>query len=625
MGLEMGANAIIDLYTAGLDEVKDSALSMLESSIGENIAKQVGEVLDKFGIDRNITLATVGAILVGCSEDGNTFDKTIGRILTRTAVSGIVERVRKAVHSDPKIEKALKEEGALHGITDPVLLVQQVAAIYATEAAKSSRFHAYSCGFNDYNENDDWRFNAPGAEGITCTLDLANLDKLDGKQVQITVSCGDKYQVDDLRAAFTLDNGTCIESLCTPEYKKALKLAQKTGMLNDYPLGGMWPNPVYDISETLTKKRVMDETPIIHTPGIEVPESVWGKRAWYRTYGFNPKALHTRLTEILDRQISPLLMQSEKEYNYPNIAMVNGIPMFAHPSFYTVNPNGAIVSVYSAGELANERRFNIGGSSGIVGSEDMVIDAEATVATDVKVETKEPEPAPAKQPERKFPISKDKCKQKDGAWVCPRCGSTVKKNQLNSFLPKAMPEGCLADNEGNTDLQEAILWAGSAICGVCADQLKKVREKVSSEWLRVNKGIVEASKEVEAAEAEWVKADDALKSAEAELSKLDDAVKTLGNNLPDAFKEAHEKARFNVQSAKGVVANIKVKLEAATNKRNALVNGTAKPAIALPAAPTSTTTTATKSKAVVVKPAETKKMNRQQRRAAKRAAEAARK
>lgn len=598
MGFEMGANAIIDLYTQGLGEVKDSALSMLEGSIGENIAKQVGKVLDNYGVNKSITLATVGAILVGCSDESNTFDRTIGRILTHTAVSSIVEMVRKSIHSDPKIEKALKAEGALHGITDPVLLVQQVAAIYATEAAKSSRFHSFCSSFDDYDEDDDYRFNAPGASGVAVTLDLANLDKLDDKQVTITISGGDKYNVDACRAHYVNDLGTLIESPLTPEYKNKLAIGLKKGQFSN-----VWPLNAYDEHVGMCKEYILDESPILNKAGKDM--------------GFTRKSLHEKLTEQLDEEISPLLMQSGDKYNYPQCMILNGQPVFAHPEFYTVNPNGAIVSVYSAGKLANMPRFNIGTASGIVGSEDMVIE---TTATEVKTETKEATPAPAKQPERKFPISKDQCKLADGKWECPRCHSTVKKNQLNCFSPKSLPEGCLADNEGNTDLQESVMWAGSAICGSCADQLKKVREKVSAAWLKDNKGIVEASKEVEAAEAEWVKADDALKAAEAELSKLDDAVKTLGDNLPDAFKEAHEKARFNVQSAQGVVANVKVKLEAATNKRNALVNGTAKQAIALPAASTSTTTAATKSKAVVVKPAETKKMNRAQRRAAERAA-----
>ena len=583
----------LETLIKGLEEAKSVGKNVLEDTVGRNLLKHARKVYSVNKFMETVAYASAGSVLLALKE--TPFDEVLGRTLMRASYNEIAENLRSLFRSDKDLKKALEENGTLFGVSDPQLIIQNVAAIYASNNSRSSRFSSFVPSWND---EEDLAFNTQGAAPAEVVLDLTQ-EKPQKDMITVTFrETNVTFPADSARCAYEIvwgdkKTGRYISSAMEDRDRQRL-LAKKGAFAN------AWPNKQFaeDLAETLNKDQVLDVKSIIKYKkgGKDMTET--------------REDLHKRITEALNEVISPdLIFPSKDDYDR--------LPASGHPSFYVVGKDGKITSAYSLGSCKDKPAFNTMLATGVEGKiEDKDLPWDEKQPTHGSEDTEVIDVESKEVKTQTFPVTKDQCKIADGKYECPRCHKTVRKNGLNPYSPKNLPEG-IPDTD---DLLETRKWAMSHVCGTCADSLKVMREKAVSAFIKANKGTIEAANELEKLEAAYVEADDKFKAAKQDMEEKGEAIKILEGKgkVPEVLVKAYEEAKFNTQSAEAAVTKLSKEVEEATKKVAALKNGTATKAIALPPAPQ-----ITKNNATIISRPETMKLSRKERRAAAREAKRA--
>ena len=597
--------------------ILDQSMTQLEQAGAANIAKHFETAVDKRGINAALLMVNSATLLLALREgDLTPLMDMQARLTARIGVKRLGDLIADAFSRDYDLTLLTREGGELYGVTDYSTLLSTVTAYYATQKAKESRFGDLYRGCSDYDDDDDYRFNAPkvaGNEAIIDLTDIKNVATLLPETSTIKGADGKMYTIDTTRIALNIDicggENTIIISREDPDYAPMVhKSRKKAG-------NRVWPLSRYggEIVKLADGSMAMDvEMPCYGdmVNPVEIPIKADGSEAYktavknrgYRPESFTRRMLQEYLTSLLDAEISPDIQQS---FTGDGVC----IPQYE--------------SVYGYGVHKDDPRYN----APMATSNNVIVDANI-ISKPLKAQTSIPAVEsssgildPDGVPLKSIPFTKDKAKIANGKFMCLRCRKDgFAKSGLSPYLPSKLPEGMANDHEGLADSQH---WAGSPICGACRSELKIGREAVISankasitgpapkpvtpkpetkEDNTKGEAIVAAETELKIAEDAALAAMAAEDAAKADVEKKEAAVegiKAAGLEVDASLAEAVEKARHNAVTAAGNTTTLELAVKAASAKVNALRNGTAIP-----------TTTATANQARVVTKAPTKGKNK---------------
>lgn len=546
------------------------SLTAMEQAFGSNMLQILDKRMDRARTEKNLLYISSGLATVGLNNimpDGSkigALTDTAARLVARMGAKDLFDTFNELWEKDPEIRKMLKEGGELHGVTDRSIIINTTAAFYAAQMAKNSRFrdvYSYSPSWS-YSDDDDECYNAPGTTGNATIIDLTDVLKEDAAKKAIKdnnlITVNKEFVADATRAYFQVnvsgDNCTIIMSANDPKAIQEAKYRHRgKEEWRKMPIDEVWPNSVCgpcNYMHAPYEDRVTKADPVplrveTVTPALEKAMKARGYDV--DACVINRAGLNAYLTKLLDESITPDMMSS----TVYNIEGAVNNPLDSRG----VDPR--VVSVYNmpvAGESVGP----------ITPSEDAA----------------PPATMPQPMDGLRFPLTKRDCHITDGNYKCYRCGKTgFSKAKLNIYRPSKLDDFVPADDAGLEDSQQ---WAESAVCGPCARELKEGREKVVAKYRpsKEDKALMAAEAEVEvmskAAEealAACVAAEEGVKQRESDIAKMKEA----GINILDVVAKDLEDAKYNLVAAEGAVATMELKVKEATQKVEALKNGSAKP------------------------------------------------
>lgn len=548
------------------------SMTAMEQGFGANMLRILDKRMDRGRMEKNLMYITSGLTAVGLNNimpEGSkigALTDTAARIVARMGAKDLFDTFNDLWEKDPEIRKMLKEGGELHGVTDRSIIINTTAAFYAAQMAKNSRFRdVYSFGGGctaSYNDDDDELYNAPGTTGGATIIDLTDVLKGDAAKKAIKeqslIQVNKDFVADATRSYFQVnvsgDNCTIIMSANDPDSLQEAKYRHRGKEdWRKMPLDEVWPNTVCgkcNFPIGAYKDRVTEVEPALlradKTPSLLEAMKTRGYNV--ETMEVDRSTLNAYLTKLLDASIDPGRMDSTT-YTIKE-AILNPL-----------DNRGVLPSI------ATVYNMPVAGEStgGILPSED----APGTAM----------QPTPTPIGGLRFPLTKKDCYIADGNYKCHRCGTEgFRKANVNAYHPEKLPDYVPMDDSGLEDSQQ---WAESAVCGTCARALKEGREQIIAKY-RPSKeavAITAAEKEVEimtkAAEdalAAAITAEEGVKQREIEIKKMQDA----NINVPEVVLKDLEDAKYNLVSAEGAVAQMDLKVKEATQKADALKNGTVK-------------------------------------------------
>lgn len=161
--------------------------------------------------------------------------------------------------------------------------------------------------------------------------------------------------------------------------------------------------------------------------------------------------------------------------------------------------------------------------------------------------------------ELKFPVTKDQVKNADGTYYCPRCKASVKKNALQIYAPKKLPEGAVIPEEVAT-------WGGSVLCGTCRDKIKVDHDKALADINERTQTYNTMSKQADENMAKALELEESTKATAARLKELESIEKAMKGNTPPSIAEEVKTLRFNTQQVKSQIQTLIADAEAYTKK-----------------------------------------------------------
>lgn len=558
------------------------SMTAMEQAFGSNMLQILDKRMDRARTEKNLLYISSGLAAVGLNNimpDGSkigALTDTAARLVARMGAQDLFDTFSELWEKDPQLRKMLKEGGELHGVSDRNIIINTTAAFYAAQMAKNSRFrdvYSYSplWSSSDNDDDDDECYNAPGTVGNATIIDLTDVLKEDAAQKAIKdnnlISVNKEFVADSTRSYFQVnisgDNCTIIMSANDPQAIQEAKYRHKgKEEWRKMPIDEVWPNSVcgscnFPLDKYESRVTKAEASPLRHADGSFMESATAPLAEAMKARGYDVKkmevdrsTLNAYLTRLLDEAINPGLMDS-KVYTIED-AIKNPLDnRGVSPTLSTI--------------------YNIPVAGESVGS--------VTPSEDVA-------PTTAAQPPMdglRFPLTKRDCYVADGNYKCHRCGKEgFAKSKINAYKPSTLESFVPADDAGLEDSQQ---WAESAVCGPCARELKEGRERVIAKYRpsKEDKALMAAEAEVEvmskAAEdalAACVAAEEGVKQRESDIAKMKEA----GINILDVVAKDLEDAKYNLVIAEGAVATMELKVKEATQKVDALKNGTAKVATA---------------------------------------------
>ena len=162
-------------------------------------------------------------------------------------------------------------------------------------------------------------------------------------------------------------------------------------------------------------------------------------------------------------------------------------------------------------------------------------------------------------PELKFPVTKDQVKNADGTYYCPRCKASVKKNALQIYTPKKLPEGAVIP-------EEVAMWGGSVLCGTCRDKIKVDHDKALADINERTQTYNTMSKQADENMAKALELEESTKATAARLKELEAIEKAMKGNTPPSIADEAKTLRFNTQQVKSQIQTLIADAEAYTKK-----------------------------------------------------------
>ena len=162
-------------------------------------------------------------------------------------------------------------------------------------------------------------------------------------------------------------------------------------------------------------------------------------------------------------------------------------------------------------------------------------------------------------PELKFPVTKDQVKNADGTYYCPRCKASVKKNALQIYTPKKLPEGAVIP-------EEVAMWGGSVLCGTCRDKIKVDHDKAFADINERTQTYNTMSKQADENMAKALELEESTKATAARLKELEAIEKAMKGNTPPSIADEAKTLRFNTQQVKSQIQTLIADAEAYTKK-----------------------------------------------------------
>ncbi len=602
-------------------ELNEALASGMESIFAENAVREINKRIPKHELEQALIAGTIS--LAALSEDNpyelSALRKTTATMGLRVAARNVYDLVNRALSQDFGLEfKFENKDGEYFTVTDPNIIMQNVVAYHAEQAAKRSRFY------------DEVHFNEQkGGTGVCVNLDFTNgtVKPMEGMS---SVNIGN----------LTINIDITRDKIFTEQLAMNGRETDVVNAVGKRIRTSRWPASRYGEytsrgklipQEVLTKGEAISEEAFIEHP-IDVAalkecpsqRAIGIKEYLIGYYGAKPgealtitrKMLHERITEMINNpasnlHISPTLMQHKHED-------ADGVIRVTLPEFGSVyDANSSKLRVLEGMDAVKadwEKAIVVFNEQHAIGVE-RTIDVDATPPKENPAAAAAVAEAPAESKDLKLPITREMC-QRGGKYTCGVCQKTgLKKNNLVQFKPTKLPEGMAIDYPGVGD---SVMFENSWMCGTCQDGFRKQREAAVKAYNTGKAELAKASAEQDKIIQEGIEAETVLNNAKDQLSEhrlAMEAIKDKGIEVPTVMTKHEEELVFNVQQAEIKFHSIDARLGGATNKTTAISNGTAIP---LPAAKP------TAGQAVILTKPGTGK-NGQPNRAARRAEEARRK
>ena len=595
-------------------ELNEALASGMESIFAENAVREINKRIPKHELEQALIAGTIS--LAALSEDNpyelSALRKTTATMGLRVAARNVYDLVNRALSQDFGLEfKFEDKDGEYFTITDPNIIMQNVVAYHAEQAAKRSRFY------------DEVHFNEQkGGTGVCVNLDFTNgtVKPMEGMS---SVNIGNlTINIDITRDKIFTEqlsmNGreTDVVNAAGKPIRTCRWPASRYG---EFVKGKLKPQ------ESLCKDDILAAEAFAEPIDLSKLDEGNDLRVYAVCYydakvdkPFVPtrRDLHKRITEMINNPvnkntyINPAFMQimtkgddGQIRAAIPQIASVYGDPS---EHIKMLIGEAAIRAAFEDDRV----KFNEQRAIGV----ERIIDVDATKPKETPVAPATETP-PSEKKDVTLPITRDMC-GKGNKYTCRVCDKTgLKKNNLVQFKRAKLPEGMAIDYPGVGD---SVMFENSWMCGTCQDGFRKQREAAVKAYNTGKAELAKATAEQDKIIQEGIEAETVLNNAKDQLAEhrlAMEAIKDKGIEVPTVMTKHEEELVFNVQQAEIKFHSIDARLGGATNKTTAISNGTAIP---LPAAKP------TAGQAVILTKPGTGK-NGQSNRAARRAEEARRK
>lgn len=595
-------------------ELNEALASGMESIFAENAVREINKRIPKHELEQALIAGTIS--LAALSEDNpyelSALRKTTATMGLRVAARNVYDLVNRALSQDFGLEYKFEDkDGEYFNITDPNIIMQNVVAYHAEQAAKRSRFY------------DEVHFNEQkGGTGVCVNLDFTNgtVKPMEGMS---SVNIGNlTINIDITRDKIFTEqlamNGreTDVVNAAGKPIRTCRWPASRYG---EFVKGKLKPQ------ESLCKDDILAAEAFAEPIDLSKLDDGNDLRVYAVCYydakvdkPFVPtrRDLHKRITEMINNPvnkntyINPAFMQimtkgddGQIRAAVPQIASVYGDPS---EHIKMLIGEAAIRAAFEDDRI----KFNEQRAIGV----ERTIDVDATPPKETPAAPATETP-PSEKKDVTLPITRDMC-GKGNKYTCRVCDKAgLKKNNLVQFKPAKLPEGMPNDYPGVGD---SVMFENSWMCGTCQDGFRKQREAAVKAYNTGKAELAKATAEQDKIIQEGIEAETILNNAKDQLAEhrlAMEAIKDKGIEVPTVMTKHEEELVFNVQQAEIKFHSIDARLGGATNKTTAISNGTAIP---LPAAKP------TAGQAVILTKPGTGK-NGQPNRAARRAEEARRK